>query len=347
VIHLSEFLAPRPEPMWTLLKQAGVTNVVATLNGGEQDQRMFAAVGKGSYLPAADDEPWSEASIKRDMAVFDEAGMNVIAMEDTAPMDLARLGLPGRDEQIANVITQIQAMGRLGIRNLCYNWMAVATWGRTDVDIVGRGGALVTGFNAAEFEKLPPLAAEGEVTEDQLWDALQYFLDAVIPEAEQAGVTMGLHPDDPPLSPARNLPRIMRSPDAYRRLLAMRPSPSNAITFCQGNFTLMGHDLPTLIREFGGQGKIMFVHFRDVWGDVEDFQETFHDEGRTDLPECMRAYHETGFDGPMRPDHVPTMAGETNDRPGYETLGRLLAIGYIRGLEQSVYGRPGVGKDLR
>jgi len=341
VIQLSEMLSPRPEPFWELIKQCGVDKVVALLNGAEQDQRMFASVGKEGFSGASsDDIPWGETAIKRDLGIFADHGLKMIAIEDTAPMDKVRLGLPGRDKQIENVITQVRAMGRLGIPTLCYNWMAISSWGRTNVDIIGRGGALVTGFRAVETESMPPLAEPGEVTEDQLWDALQYFLDAVIPVAEQAGVRLGMHPDDPPRTEDRNVPRIMRSPDAYRRLMSLRPSASNGITFCQGNFALMGEDLPTLIREFGAHDQITFVHFRDVRGTVDNFQETFHDEGQTDLPECMRAYAQVGFSGPMRPDHVPTMHGESNERPAYGTLGRLFAIGYIRGLEQSVYGKP-------
>lgn len=340
MIKLSELLNPRPEPMWELLRQCGVDNAIALLNGAEQEQRMFASVGmRGTTGAAADDVPWSEAAIKRDVDMFAENGFTVIGIEDTAPMDKVRLGLPGRDEQIENVIVQLRAMGNLGIPLLCYNWMAVSSWARTDVAVVGRAGALVTGFNKRKAEQMPPLVEPGEVTDEQLWDALQYFLDAVIPVAEESGVRMGMHPDDPPIESVRNMPRIMRSADAYRRLLAMYPSVSNAITFCQGNFALMTDDLPALIREFGGQEKIVFVHFRDVRGHVDDFVETFHDEGQNDLAECMRAYHEVGFDGPMRPDHVPTMAGESNERPAYGVLGRLFANGYIRGLDHAIFGR--------
>lgn len=343
MIQLSEFLAPRPEPMWTLIKQAGVDNVIATLNGGEQDQRMFASVGKkGFERDLSGLVPWGEAALKRDMDIFADHGMKVIGLEDTAPMDKVRLGLPGRDEEIENITTQIKAMGNLGLQTLCYNWMALTSWARTNTEVVIRGGALVTGFRLADSEHMTPLVEPGEVTDEQMWDALQYFLDAVVPVAEEAGVRLGMHPNDPPYPIIRNLPRLMRSPEAFRRLRAMRPSPSNAITFCQGNFALMDDaDLPTLIREFGADG-IAFVHFRDVIGTATDFRETFHDEGKTDLPECMRAYAEIGFAGPMRPDHVPTMHGETNARPGYETLGRIFAIGYIRGVEQAAYGRPAV-----
>ena len=156
-----------------------------------------------------------------------------------------------------------------------------------------------------------------------------------------------MHPDDPPQQMDRGIPRIMSSVASFRRLVDIVPSDHNGMTFCQGNFALMEEvidgtiSIPGLIREFGAS-KIPFVHFRDVRGTVADFRETFHDDGQTDMPECIRAYQEIGFDGPMRPDHVPTLEGESNSRPGYETLGRLFAIGYIRGLEHAAYGHPSV-----
>lgn len=343
MVQLSEMLPPRPEPWWPLLKQCGVNTVVALLNGAEQDQRMYASVGGKDPGTSDYHEPWGLEAIRRDQAIFDAEGFTVIAIEDTAPMDKVRLGLPGRDEQIQNVITQIRAMGELGIPILCYNWMALASWGRTDNAIPARGGALVTGFNAEVCDAKAPLVPPGEVDREQMWSALKHFLDAVVPVAEQSGVRLALHPDDPPRPWDRNLPRIMSSVAAYRRLLDLYPSPHNGITFCQGNWALMPEvtagevTLPELIREFG-HDRIQFVHFRDVQGTAEDFRETFHDEGQTDLPECMRAYAEVAFGGPMRPDHVPTMAGESNERPGYETLGRLFAVGYIRGLEHAAFG---------
>ncbi|GAA1963894.1 mannonate dehydratase [Microbacterium deminutum] len=346
MIKLSEFLPPRPEQSWRLIRQVGVDNVVGVLNGAEQDQRMFASVGAAGWK--ADDRtevPWGEAALKHNIDVYDQYGFTLVATEDTAPIDKARMGLEGRDEQIDNVITQVRAMGRLGIPTLAYNWMALSSWGRTDIAIQDRGGALVTGYSQAVGQSGDQLVEPGQVTAEQMWSALEYFLKAVVPEAEAAGVRLAMHPDDPPQSVDRGVPRIMSSVAGFRRLLELAPSEANGITFCQGNFALMAEvidgetSLPTLIREFGTE-KIPFVHFRDVRGTVEKFQETFHDDGQTDLPSCMEAYHEIGFEGAMRPDHVPTLEGESNTRPGYETLGRLFAIGYIRGLEQSAYGHP-------
>ena len=111
------------------------------------------------------------------------------------------------------------------------------------------------------------------------------------------------------------------------------------ITLCQGNFALMTDDLPRVIRHFGAQRKIFFVHLRDVRGTAERFVETFHDDGQTDMLACLRAYADAGFDGVARPDHVPTLEGERNDSPGYQALGRLFAIGYLKGLHEAVYGK--------
>jgi mannonate dehydratase len=212
--------------------------------------------------------------------------------------------------------------------------MPVINWLRTATDIPSRGGALVTGFDAAKIPDPGP-TKYGALSEEQSWANLRYFLERVLPVAEKAGVKLAMHPDDPPLSPIRGLARIMRSLENYQRLLELVPSEANGITLCQGNFTLMTQDLPAAIRQFGK--KIFFVHFRDVKGTPERFEETFHDAGMTDMAACMRAYRDIGFDGVCRPDHVPTMEGDRNDRPGYSSIGRLFAVGYIRGLIQSVY----------
>src|SRR5258706_152473 len=166
---------------------------------------------------------------------------------------------------------------------------------------------------------------------------LRHFLGRVIPVAEEANFKLAMHPDDPPLSPIRGLGRIMRSVENFQRLLDLVPSPVNGITLCQGNFTLMTGDLPAVIRHFGQQGKIFFVHMRDIRGVPDNFVETFHDDGKTDMLACMRAYRDIGFDGVYRPDHVPTMEGDSNEHAGYSSIGRLFAIGYLRGLEQAVY----------
>ena len=112
----------------------------------------------------------------------------------------------------------------------------------------------------------------------------------------------------------------------------LAPSPYNGVTFCQANFRAMGEDIAAVGREFGRQKNIFFVHFRDIRGTADNFQETFHDNGPTDMPQMLKLYHEIGFDGPIRPDHAPTLEGEDNDRPGYAMHGKIFAIGYMKGI---------------
>ena len=162
------------------------------------------------------------------------------------------------------------------------------------------------------------------------------WLQRIVPVAEEAKVKLAMHPDDPPLSPIRGLGRIMRSVENFQRLLDLIPSPVNGITLCQGNFTLLTDDLPSVIHHFGAQEKIFFVHLRDVRGTPDQFVETFHDDGQTDMLACMRAYRDIGFDGACRPDHVPTMEGDSNEHAGYSSIGRLFAIGYLKGLREAI-----------
>jgi len=343
MMTLTELLSPRPSALWRLVKQCGVDSVVTLLDGGEQDQRMFQSVGAGDPLrpvSRGDSAPWSEASIHRYLELYAEHELTVVAVEDTPPLDLVRLGLPGRDEQLDHLAAQIEAMGRLGVSTLCYNWMALSSWARTSTTVRSRGRALVTGFRRAEESSLPAIDGAADARAEYMWSAFAYFLAEIVPVAESAGVRLALHPDDPPLPVVRGVPRIMSSVDSFRRVLDLSPSPANAITLCQGNFALMTDDLPSLISEFGARGAIAFVHLRDVAGTADDFVETFHDDGPTDLAACLSAYESAGFDGPVRPDHVPTMYGEDNAQPGYGTLGRLFALGYIRGLQHAISGKP-------
>lgn len=344
MLKITEMLSMPPTPLWRLVKQVGVDHVVTLLEGAEQQWR-WPRPGDPLHLPSPyvppppGERPWEFRALQRLQHSYSEYGLDLAVVEDTAPMDAVRLGRPGRDEQIEWVCDQVRAMGRLGIGTLCYNWQAISGWSRTAADVTLRGGAVSTRFSAEEVRRHPLLVEPGSVSTDDLWSALEYFLNAVVPVAEEAGVRIGMHPDDPPLPEVRGIPRIASTVEDFERLLSIVDSPNSGITLCQGNFTLMTDDLPALIRRFGSRKRIFFVHFRDVAGHREDFVEVFQDEGPTDMFECMRAYAEVGFDGWLRPDHVPALEGETNSSYGYETLGRLFAIGYITGLREAAYGK--------
>jgi mannonate dehydratase len=324
MIKIAEVFHPNDKSLWQLVKQCGVNHVV----GG------FSLQPK----PDADPErqPWSYMSLLRMKTAYNDAGFDLAVIESRPPMEKIKLGLPGRDEEIAVIKTLIRNMGRLGIPVWCYEFMPTVRVVRTSSTIPTRGGALVTGYDH-DLMKHAPLTEHGEVPESRIWENLQSFLEEVVPVAEEVGVKLAAHPDDPPLSPIRGFSRVLRSIENYQKLIDLVPSPVNGIALCQGNFTLMTDDLPGAIRHFGSQEKVFFVHFRDVRGTPEKFVETFHDDGKTDMLACLKAYKEVGYEGVCRPDHVPTMEGDTWGRPGYTKIGRLFAIGYIKGLREAVY----------
>ena len=336
MIEIAEFLPPQPSMLWKLTKQAGVDVAV----GGLPLASDLAVKGDPRPDGSANFEaPWDYMPLFRMKQRYEAAGFRLAVIEARPPLNLAKRGLPGRDEQIDTVCTLLENMGKLGIPVWCYEWMTDFNWIRTNTATPSRGGSVVTSFDAASLRDAPP-SELGPISEEKLWETLQYFLERVVPVAEKAGVQLAMHPDDPPLSPIRGVGRIMRSVENFQRLLDLVPSPVNGITMCQGNFALMTDDLPGVIRHFGRQGKLFFVHLRDVRGTPDKFEETWHDAGKTDFLACLRAYRDIGFEGVLRPDHVPTVEGDSNEAAGYSSFGRLYAIGYIRGLRQAVYAEP-------
>jgi len=318
-IKLAEVFGPREEQRLKLARQMGVKYAITGAGLGR--------VPRDRYVE----------TLEKLQAAMKAAGMTIAGVEsDPVPTERIKLGLPGRDEEIENYRAAIEALGKVGIPMICYNFTAGLGWYRTKVDVPERGGALTSEFDY-ETAKKQGLTKWGEVSEEKLWGNLEYFLKAIIPVAEKAGVKMALHPDDPPISPLRGIGRIISSAKNYRRVLNIVPSPVNGITFCQANFKLMGENIEALAREWCSKKKIFFVHFRDVEGTREHFHETFHDNGPTDMARMLQIYSKYGFDGPMRPDHAPVMEGESNDRPGYAMEGKILAFGYMKGIMDALH----------
>lgn len=285
-------------------------------------------------------KPWDYKAITGVKEAWKKQGLNYNVVEGPPSLgEKTKLGLEGRDEEIENFIIFMKNLKKAGVDVICYNWMPVIGWARTSMNSTGRGGALVTAFDYDGL-KNKPLTKYGAVSKETMWKNLEYFLKAVVPEAEKIEMKLALHPDDPQVHEIQGISRIMNTVENFDRMLNIMPSKFNGVTLCQGNFSLMGTDIPALIRRWGTD-KIHFVHFRNVQDlsgvlPSTKFTECFHDEGQIDMYEAMKAYYDIGFRGPIRPDHVPTMAGEENTRPGYMTLGNLFAIGYIRGLAESV-----------
>ena len=322
MIKIAICLPPEPTLSMTMMRQCGVEYAVC--HGGLET------------IPsaAAEDQPWSLSSLRSVKETYEALGLELAVWEGRPNMEKIKLGLPGRDEEIEVVCQMLRNMGELGIPVWCSMWMPILGVMRTSFEIPTRAGARVSGFDHAALAG-EPLTEHGVISEDEQWENLRYFLERTVPAAERAGVKMAMHPDDPPLSPIRGVARIMSNLDNYQRLVDLVPSEMNGIGLCQGNFALMTDDLPAAIRHFGGQGKIHFVHFRDVRGTPDNFTEAFHDDGQTDLVECMRAYRDIGYEGVLRPDHYPKMGDDDYDDE--HCMARLFAVGYLKGIRESVY----------
>ena len=312
-MKLAWYLPTLPSVKWKIATQLGVEYAVAALPA----ERYYM-------------KPWDFEALLYAKESLNDAGLKLEVIEPAPPHYKIKLGLPGRDEEIEIFKQVLRNMAALDIPVLCYNFMPQSGWYRTSFAKKGRGGALVTAFDSKLMQAAPQLTEAGTQTDIQIWDNYKYFMDKVLPVAEACKVKLALHPDDPPVPSLQGVSRIFRNVENFDKALELYPSDYNGITFCQGSFAAMNEDIPSLIRHFGR--KIFFVHFRDIRGDADAFEETFHDEGQTDMKACMRAYKEIGFDGVIRTDHAPVMAGESGENPAYEMLGHIFATGYLKGL---------------
>ena len=317
-MKIADFLLPDNKKQWMLAKQVGVDYAVCRL--------PYDVKGV---------DPFDFMYMLNLKEKFKSAGLELSVFEPAPPNQKIKLGLPGRDEEIEKFCVLLRNMGALGIPVLCYNFMAQIGWFRTSSSTISRGGAMVTSFDSSLL-KNAPLTEAGEVSHERLWENLEYFLKKVVPVAEEAKVRLALHPDDPPVPSLRGVGRILTSFEAMKKAVNLVPSEYSGVALCQGTFATMGEDVNSVIKYFGERNKIFLAHFRDIRGTAEKFEETFHDDGQTDMFEAIKAYKEVGYDGFMRVDHVPTMEGEENGIPGYETMGRLFAIGYLKGLLEAV-----------
>lgn len=305
---LTDYLRSKKDITWDFARQCGVRHGVIRL----PEEADFDICNKAHW----------ETVHKR----FTDFGIKPLIIEPmpNALHDHIKAGDEKRDESIDKVLRMLPIMESLDIRTICFNFMAHVGWCRTAFGIRERGDALVTGFRMVDYQD------EGSViTEAQLWENYTYFIRAVMPAAEKYGIRLALHPDDPPLPALGGVSRIMISHENIKKAMEIGNSKNLGITMCQACYHIMGEDLYKVIPEM--KDKIFFVHFRNVTGNKYDFHETFHDNGDIRMGEMMALYQKCGIDVPIRVDHVPTMAGE-EENTGYTALGRLYAIGYLKGL---------------
>lgn len=309
---LTDYFKSRHDLTWDYAKQCGVEHGVIRLP-------------EDNYFDIIDFSQWKGVYNN-----FNDFGIKPVVIE---PMpnelhDHIKTGDAMRDESIEKVITMMKYMNELDIRTICFNWMAHIGWLRTSDNIVERGNARVTGFNFDDFKPI-----DAKITAEQLWDNYEYFIKAVMPYAEKYGIRLALHPDDPPIPRLGDVERIMISYENIQKAMNIVNSENLGVTMCQATYLMMGEDLYDIIPKLAD--KIFFVHFRNATGNKYKFSETFHDNGLIDMPDIIRLYEKCGVDVPIRVDHVPLMAGEQEGTAGYTALGRLFAIGYLKGILQS------------
>ena len=245
-------------------------------------------------------------------------------------MEKAVFGLPGWEAQIDNFCRTVSNAGKAGVPVIVYTFPAISLHRiyRTHLRARGRGGALVTSHDQSLLTDAPLLGPK-PLSKDEVWENFRRLLERAVPAAEEAGVKLAIHPDDPPLPPVGGIASLLERPDDFRRVIELVPSECNGVCFCQGCFTeMVGERVYDEIRYFGERQRIFAVHFRNLQGTMPQFSECFIDDGDIDMLRAMRVYRDVGYGGVMVPDHVPHLSGIGPDK--YATW--AFPLGYMRAL---------------
>lgn len=326
----------------------GVTGVITTLYD----------------VPAGDE--WTYDRVKGLKDIVEAAGLKIEGIESINIHDSIKIGTPDRDKYIDNYIKSLEAVGKNDIHMVCYNFMPVFDWTRTDLAKMRPDGSTVLAYDQKVVDTIDPQTffnqttdnsngfvmpgweperlahvhklfdAYNDVTSDKLFDNLVYFLNAIGPVCEKYDIKMAIHPDDPAW-PVFNLPRIITGKEAILKMLKAVDKPYNGITLCMGSLgTNLNNDLPDIIRSC--KGRVHFAHIRNLHHFAPGvFEEAAHlsSDGSFDMYEAVKALHDIGFDGPARPDHGRTIWGE-KCMPGYGLYDRALGAMYIQGLWEAI-----------
>jgi mannonate dehydratase len=329
--------------------QLGATDVVVHLTDYGRGADMAPYLHGGMVGPIGGDctgaPLWSYDEMAGLVAMLRRHGLRLAALENFSPNfwhDILLDG-PQKRAQAEGLKRLVRDAGRAGIPVIGYNFSIAGVWGWLRRPS-GRGGAIATVFDMAAIDPEEPIPdgmvwnmryREGRVdapplrvSDAALWDRLAFFLGELVPVAEEAGVKLAAHPDDPPAATLRGTARLVNAPAKYDRLLALADSPANALEFCVGSVAEMpAADVYATTRRFAEKGKIAYVHFRNVRGKVPRYEETFVDDGDVDMTEIVRILRDAGYDGVLVPDHVPDL-----DCPAPWHAGHAYTVGYMRAL---------------
>jgi mannonate dehydratase len=333
-------------------RQAGATHIVAHLvdyfRGGAHNPADSQPTGTASGwgLAGDPDHLWTVeelVALRKEVSV---AGLELSAIEnfDPAHWHDVLLDGPRKRQHLENVKTIIRRVGQAGIPIIGYNFSIAGVCGRTTGPFA-RGGAASVGMDGPLETLMPrgmawnmvvdPTAPPGDApaaTSEQLWQRLVEFLDEALPVAEEAGVTLAAHPDDPPMPTMRRQPRLVFQPRLFQKLLDLNPSPANKLEFCIGTVAEMTEgDVYEATDRYSRQGKLAYVHFRNVTGKVPHYRETFIDDGDVDMLRVLRILHGNRFDGVIIPDHTPQMSCAA---PWH--AGMAYALGYMKAALQTI-----------
>ena len=319
-----------------LSAQLGVKNIVV-YGGSGLDAQIGSTDVRIDYRNTFDDY----VAIHKRMESY---GLNLVACEGgflAHPKyhDLV-FGGPKRDAIIDGLASEITDMGRAGIPIFGYHWMPAYVWRSEAVKI--RDGADATAWDSNSLNQFAiqeiSIAGHYDVSIENMWNCLEYWIKAITPVAETAGIRLGIHPDDPPVPELARIPRLLGSFEAFKRLVAIMDSPSNAIEFCQGTFSEMeGEDIYQMIEYFTRRQKVLYVHFRNVSGTVPKFNEEFTNTGYVNMKRAMEIYHAAGYAGVFMDDHCPLVNHDAEfpgNWGGYRS--RVFAQGYIQAMIEAV-----------
>lgn len=308
-------------------RQAGATHIVAHLTDYFQPGSLSTGSGDAVWGQAGSSTHWSYEELRALRQGINDEGLELAALENFDPGHWHDILLDGpkKREQLENIKRSIRNMGRAGIPCMGYYFSIAGVWGRTEIQSA-RGGATAVGFleNQAPpqkpipngtvwnmvFDADAPPGFLPEVSHDEIWARLEDFLKHIVPVAEEAGVRMASHPDDPPLPVLRGMARLVTQPQHYQRLLDLAPSHHNSLEMCLGTLSEMPEgefDVYEAVDRYSKGGHISYIHFRNVRGKAPNYEEVFVDEGDIDMHRVLQILHGNGFDGVLVPDHTPQM----------------------------------------